>query len=334
MAIFKNFRDNIKELWQKKIKQPVDEEEGNQARRERIIVFSVAFVLALGLWFLVNMSRDYSLDIKMPIQLGNIPDEKALASDLPESASVSLQGEGWKLVSVYNNPPEIYLNVTEDKVNLYEQVRDQLNAKPTLTVLKVNPLNIEVELDERISRKVPVTSNISVGFKNQYDFLTEPRFKPDSVVISGANSRLQQIDSVSTKSISLEDVSQDINRPVPLKGPELVSLSRNTVQYQAQVAEFTEGEANVYVQANNVPPDKKVTFSPPTVTIRYYVPIHEYKEASEQKPFTAYVNYRQIERDSTGYVSPQVVMTNADLSAKIRSYQPNKLSYYHVLGGN
>lgn len=335
MSKFKEIWENIKGLWQDNLTQGVDDESSVYARRERIIVFSVAFFLALGLWFLVNMSRNYSLDIQMPIELGNIPEERALATDLPGAVTVSLQGEGWKLVSLYNNPPRIFLNVTRDQVNLYEQVRDQLNALPSLTVLKVSPVNVEVELEDRVRKKVPVMSKVNVEFKEQFDFMNPPALLPDSVVISGAASQLKKLDTVSTETIRLNGISNDIDRIVALQRPHpLVELSRYKVRYQAAVAEFTEGETSVYVEANNVPADKNVTFSPPTVTIRYNVPIEQYKQTSEQKPFKAYVNYQQIRMDSTGYVRPNVNVTNSDLSVKIRSFQPDQLSYYHVLGVN
>ncbi len=329
------FFDYIRGLWSDNLSQGVDDENLSIVRREKIIVFLIAFLLALGLWFLVNMSRSYNLDVKMPIQLGNIPEDKALASNLPESATVSLQGEGWKLISLYHNPPEIFLNVTRDQVNLYEQVREQLNATPTVTVLKVTPVMANVKLEDKVSKKVPVFSNIDVSFRDQFNFLTPPELSPDSVEIYGAPGQLENIDSISTKKFALNQVNADISRSVPLIKPNhLVEISNEEVQYAARVAEFTEGESSVEVKARNVPDSKKVTFSPPTVTIRYHVPIQQYKQISQQKPFTAYVTYEEISQDSTGYIEPHIEVTNKELNIKVRSFQPDKLSYYHVLGGN
>ncbi len=332
---FKNLLDTIKGWWSDNLSRGVDDENISIVRREKIIVFIVAFLLALGLWFLVNMSRSYNLDIKMPLKLGNIPESKALASDLPETATVNLQGEGWKLVSLYNNPPEIYLNIADDQINLHEQVREQLSTLPTVTVLKVSPVTVDVELDDKVSKTVPVVSNLEVSFRDQFGFLESPRLEPDSVEIRGSSSRLEEIDSIVTRPLTLNYVSGDIDRKVPLAKPgNRIEMSTSSVRYVARVAEFTEGESTVEVVARNVPPGKRVTFSPSMVSIRYEVPIQEYKESSEKNPFAAYVSYKQISRDSTGYVDPQVEVTNKNLNIRIRSYQPDQLSYYHVLGAS
>lgn len=332
---FNKYLDTIKGWWSDNLSQGVDDENLSIVRREKIIVFIIAFLLALGLWFLVNMSRNYNLDIKMPLKLGNIPEDKALASDLPKTATVNLQGEGWKLVSLYNNPPEIYLNVTDDEINLHEQVREQLSTLPTVTVLKVSPVMVDVELDGKVSKKVPVVSDLEVSFQDQFNFLESPRLEPDSVVIRGSSKRLEKIDSISTQSVDLDRISDDIDQRVPLVKPgNRIGLSTSSVRYYARVAEFTEGESTVEVVARHVPPDKQVTFSPSMVSIRYEVPIKEYKETSETNPFAAYVTYQKINNDSTGYVEPHVEVTNQNLHVKIRSYQPDKLSYYHVLGSN
>lgn len=332
---FNKILDTIKGWWSDNLSQGVDDENLSIVRREKIIVFIIAFLLALGLWFLVNMSRNYNLDIKMPLELGNIPENKALTSDLPETVTVNLQGEGWKLVNLYNNPPEIYLNVTKGQVNLHEQVREQLSTMPTVTVLKVSPLTVEVELDDEVSKTVPVVSDVEVSFRDHFDYLEPPQLEPDSVTIRGSTTRLKGIDSVITRPLVLEDISEDIERRVALAKPgNRIEMATSSVRYSARVAEFTEGESTVEVVARNVPTDKRVTFSPSKVSIRYEVPINEYKETSEKNPFAAYVLYEKIRRDSTGYVEPQVEVTNKKLHVTIRSYQPDQLSYYHVLGSN
>src|SRR6056297_3009595 len=88
--------------WQNLVKKS-DEDDIAGVGRERIVVFFVALVLALSFWLMVNLSREYNLNVELPIQLGAVPTEKALVEELPEKATVSVTGEGWKLINLYNN---------------------------------------------------------------------------------------------------------------------------------------------------------------------------------------------------------------------------------------
>lgn len=312
-----------------------DEEGLSDAGREKFIVFLVAFILALCLWLMVNLSRDYNLNINLPIALGNVPPDQALAEELPNFATVSITGEGWKLINVYNNPPQIYVDVTQQEVSLYDQVRQQMNAVPDLNVLKVQPLFLSLELEEKISKKVPVRSNVQVLFNEQYGFVEEPRLIPDSVTVIGAASLIEEITYWETDSVKVADVKDQILVSVPLRQPNsLLSLSFDEVNYQADVSQYTEGEARVYIMPEGMPEGRAVSFSPSSITVRYNVPINEYAEVRDlPEPFTAYVSYDQLRRDSTGFITPQIEKTaSTDYHYEIRSFQPREVAYFMVVG--
>lgn len=126
------------------------------ARRERIAVYIVAFLMALSLWFIVNLNNDYRITINIPVETGEIPEEMALVDGLPEFLQVEVSGDGWKLVSLYNNPPEIPIDVVEGEVNLFDQVRQRFNVEQDVNVIKVQPLIIDIALEPKISKKIPI----------------------------------------------------------------------------------------------------------------------------------------------------------------------------------
>jgi len=329
---FTNIIDKIRSVWNGSLTTGMDGEDVSYVRREKIVVFIVCFVLALCLWLLVNLSRDFNLNVNLPIILGNIPNNEALASDLPDFATVSVKGEGWKLINVYNNPPKIYVDVSQDEVNLYDQVREQMNAVPDVSVLKVQPLILNVDLEKKGTKKVAVKPDVDVSFDEQYNFIEDPYVEPDTVTISGAESRIANIQSVSTQHIELSGIDANINREVSLKKPNnLVNLSQQNVIYKAKVAEFTEGEVKVYVRTRDIPDGRNVSYSPAMISIKYDVPIQEYARSQDQDPFNAYVFYSEIERDSTGFVTPHIEKTVNNLHLKLRSYQPQRVAYYNVL---
>ncbi|HLR32255.1 MAG TPA: hypothetical protein VK074_07185, partial [Fodinibius sp.] len=193
-------KQNIAEAWSNII-QKSDEDEIADVGRERIVVFAVSLILAVCFWFMVNLSIDYNLNIELPLVTAGIPEDQALVQQPPETATVSISGEGWKLIRLYNNPPAINLNVTSSEVNLYDQVQRQINATSEVNVQKVQPLILTLDMEERVSKKVPVQPIFSLSFVQQYGFTEEPTVQPDSVTISGAASLIENITEWPTDSL-------------------------------------------------------------------------------------------------------------------------------------
>ncbi len=328
---FEEIKEKLFDGWDHLIKKS-DEDDIAGIGRERIVVFIVSLVLALCLWLMVNLSVDYNLNVELPIALGGVPAEQALVSDLPETATVSVSGEGWKLINLYNNPPSINIDVNDAEINLYDQVQQQMNAF-AVNIQKVQPTILTVELEERVSKKVPVRSLVEVSFEDQHGFLGTPELQPDSVTINGAASLLEGIKEWSTDSVHIEDVSTNLSRAISLQAPdELISLSQSQVMFNASVTEFTEGEVRVSIYTQNLPQGSMISYSPLFLRVKYDVPIDEYAEVKDINPFQAFVPYRQILEDSTGFVTPRIEQTTDDYHLKLRSVQPRRVAYYTVLG--
>lgn len=300
----------------------------------RLLVFTIALVLALGLWSLVNLSREYNLNINMPLTVGNMPAEKALTRSLPSTVTVSITGEGWQLINLYNNPPQIYVDVTNEEVDLFEQVQQQMNAAPNLTVQKVQPLSLRINLEDKVQKKIPVISRVSLSFEDQYGLVGEPRLQPDSVTVSGASSLLKDLKEWQTDSVHIDGVEQDLQQEVELRQSGLLlDISPTTVTLLAEVAQYTEGETRVFVEARNMPQGRTVTFSPSFINVKYNVPITEYTEVRDMaSPFMAYVDYEQIQQDSSGFVVPRIEKSvDEKYHVQVRSFQPAEVSYFMVI---
>ncbi|HET6528969.1 MAG TPA: CdaR family protein [Balneolaceae bacterium] len=325
------FKEKVADVWHNITTQTDDDIAGDMGR-ERLVVFIISLILALCLWLMVNLSLGYNLNIRLPISLGAVPEDRALAENLPETATVSVMGEGWKLLNIYNNPPTINVDVNDEQVNLYSQVQRQMSASG-IEVQKVQPLILTLKLEERITKKVPVRPNIKVSFEDQYGFTGAPNIKPDSITISGAVSLVQNIESWPTDSVHFTDVSQDLSQVVELEtGNELISLSQNQVIFNADVAQFTEGETEVKVTGKGFPEGSEVTFSPPSITIKFNVPIEEYPQVEDLKIFNAYVTYEQVLEDSVGFVTPHIEqIIPQKYNVKISSFKPRRISYFKVL---
>ena len=323
----------FKRIFRLGIPPGANEEDVRAARRERVFVFVVAFMMALSLWFIVNLNGDYNISINVPIQLGNIPDDMALVDDLPEFVQVEVSGDGWKLINLYNNPPDVLVDVTEGEVNLFEQVRQRFSVEQDVSVLKVQPFLMNIALEEKITKKVPIRLNTDITFLNRFGLVGQPVVTPDSLVITGAASQVSDFEEwVIEDTLRLNNVREDISATINLPSVNpLIEASLSQITFTADVSEFTEGEVSVYIRTRGLPRGQVINFNPSAVLIRYDVPIEQYAEIQNIRPYEVYVPYSEIREDSTGYVTPDIELIATQYDIKLRSFAPKAVSYFSVL---
>lgn len=332
MNLWKFLSDRLKVFFSSDDAEAEDPDEQNFFAREKVIAFSIAFVFALSLWFVVNMNRDFNILVEVPIELVNLPDNLALRSEVPDHATVNVTGEGWKLISLYSNPPRVNLSAESRQINLFEQIRNMSGTFADLNVMQVEPNMLTIETEEKATKRVPIVPRFDLSLQNQYGLIGEPTINPDSVTLTGAESRLEEISEWETEEVFFNNVSRSMEREVPLKQPEgNILLNVQEITFRADVAEFTEAEVRVPVRTRNLPSGKAVSFNPSSITVRFDVPIHQYSDVQGVRPFAAFVNYEDMEQDNTGYIIPQVEKITDDFDVRLRTFQPQRVSYFNII---
>lgn len=331
MSIFSKISDQIGGIFRVGSEKR-DEEGHGYSSLHNIIAFILAILFALSLWLIVNMGRDYSVTLEIPMRIVNLPADIALSTEIPEYASVSLSGEGWSLINLYTTPPTIQLNAETQQINLFEQVRQQLGSISDLNIMQVEPIIVSIETEQKMSKKVPIVTRVDMSLKDQFGIIGTPRMEPDSVTVTGAASKIDAIESWETEETDVVEVNQNLRVSLNLVRPESgVEVSPTTALYSVEVAEFTEAEVRVPIRTRNLPSGKAVTYNPSSITVRFDVPIEQFSAARDTRPFVAYVDYSRIEDDTTGLISPEIERVSDDFDVRLRSFQPTRVSYFNIL---
>lgn len=325
--------DRIKQLLSPGTKPGSEETQVRFARREKVIVFLAAYIMAVSLWLIVNLNGSFNVNMNIPIETGTVSDEMALTEPLPEFAQVTMSGDGWQLLNLYNDPPTVSINVEEGEVNLFDQIRQRLNYLQDVDITKVQPLVLSINMEERLTKTIPIKVNSEIEFQQRYGLVGRPDLSPDSITISGAASLVRDIDIWEiSDTLRLSAVKEDISTTIPVNSDSpLIRLSANEVQYTANVSEFTEGESTVYIETRGLPRGQNINYTPSAVTIKYDVPLEQYSQVQNMQPYEVYVPYSKILEDSTGYVTPDVELTATQFQLKLRSFQPKAIAYFSVL---
>lgn len=303
------------------------------ARREKILVFVVAYIIAISMWFVVNLNGDYNITIDVPLETGSIPEEMALVQGLPQYVQVEVSGDGWKLVSLHNNPPEVFVDVVEGEVNLFEQVRQRFTIEQDVSVLKVQPFMVNIELEPKIEKKIPIRLTSQLSYLERYGLVGESSLTPDSVTIMGAESQVRDIEEwVIPDTLILSDLKDDVSQIIEMAPIDpLIEYDVEQVTFNANVSEFTESEVSVYIRTRGLPRGQIINYNPSSVTIRFDVPIEQYSQVQNERPYEVYVPYSEILEDSSGFVTPDIEQVLTKYELRLRSFQPKAVAYFSVL---
>jgi hypothetical protein len=331
--LFRKWTEKVGDFaWPRILSPKIGEGQSTISTGEKALVFGVAYAIALGLWLMVNLDREFNLSMRFELQTGEMSPELALVSPIPTHVNVSISGEGWKLLNIYGSPPRIPVNLANEVVDMTEQVETVINTYQNINVTRVQPAFITVNLEQRTSKKVPVDLQMDVAFGRQFGFLGEPRITPDSVIVTGAQSVISGISSWPTKVFKRENLREPISTILELETPpEVLGLNFSEVNLIANVTEFTEGELRIPLRIRGLPRGREVTFSPNTITVRYDVPIEEYVSMQNIVPYAAFVDYTDILRDNSGLIMPSVELIISAPNIKLKTIQPRTVSYYIVV---
>lgn len=163
-----NFQNWIRNVWNT-LNNKRHNSKSSKINRDTVLISVICLVIAFCLWLVVNLNRSYNINVRLPIVLGQINTNKALAQKLPREVSATVTGKGWTLIKLYKNPPAINVNVSSQQINMLKQVRGQIDNQ-NIAVQKVIPFYLQPKLVPRQTKKVPVIPNVNVQFKNNTAF--------------------------------------------------------------------------------------------------------------------------------------------------------------------
>lgn len=115
--------------------------------------------------------------------------------------------------------------------------RDNVLAPDGLEVVSIEPSRIQVQLEREISQRVPVAPEIIGKPAAGFTVGTVDIF-PNQVLVSGPESKLQRLASLSTPAINIEGRTSTLEETVPVLAPDqliqIVQPSRVTVRIPIQ----------------------------------------------------------------------------------------------------
>lgn len=295
------------------------------------MAIAVCALLSVMLWLSLTLQEQRMVSVAFPVEVSGVPEDQALVERPPSSVTVELQGTGLDLLRLAFTPPSIQVAAGKEQVDLLEAL--ELPRANDAQVGSVTPRTINIQLEPRVQRTVPIRPRIDVQPASAHELIDDPTIDPDSVAVSGAESVVESLSAWPTDSLVMRDVRDTVQAQVALRDTlsRLVERSQGQVTVTARAGKFAEETREVQVEVTGVPAGQDlVTLQPSTIRIRYRVLFEQLFDSRRSSEFFATVSYSQIRSDTTGYVRPNIHVPS-DLVIRDPEPIPPRLQYYTFL---
>ena len=140
-----------------------------------------------------------------------------------------------------------------------------------LKVLDVYPAEINFSFEKVNSKVVPVKTNVSLSFMQQYELDGDITVFPDSIKVYGAKKSIDTIHAVYSKPLEKKKLRNPFSDKVELIPIRNVVFSNESVEISGEVEKFTEQTISIPIKLLNVPNGQVVDLMTEKVSLTFLI---------------------------------------------------------------
>lgn len=281
----------------------------NIRTRNQLYIFLICLAIAVFVWFLIKLSKNYSATLHCSVYYTQVPADKVLVHRSDSVIRLRVRATGFGMLSLrhrYRNleaaidlsqiPLKPYQNgfIASVKTNrLLQQIGAGVGLENNLE--RISPDTLYFRFEDRKVAKLPVVINnhIAMTFQKQYMLYDSISYTPDSVMVSGTQQQLSDLQSVSISPVELSGLSSPVELTLPLqKLPGGVFVDTDSIRLSIPVAQYTESAMMLPVEQLFADSLQQIRTFPDRVEVSFLVALHDYPSLSPQM-FQAGVNLKE-----------------------------------------
>lgn len=296
---------------------------------KKIYIIIVSVLFSVTVWVSIALSDEYYSTYKLPIAVIDLPSGYTVGNNLPESITVRLKGDGWKLMSFELGSTEyFYVSVKGDSgvitANLLANVENNPWFAAGINILDITPKNIRIVVEPIAEKKLKIIPKLNLDFKEGYSLATKVLVEPDSVLFRGPVSVIKRMETYKTKEISLNNLDQKTSVLAELEDLRGFETDQKFVNIILDVQRIVENSINeIPVNVINKPANVDVILIPNTVSCTFRGGVNILGKISVND-IIATVDYNSVIADTLGFIKPEI---QSPENLNLLSVKPDKLKY-------
>lgn len=272
--------------------------------------FLLCVLFSASIWLVLNMSQNYVAIVSAPVIARSSIEGRSAVSSSEATATAQVSASGFRHF-VLSRPHKRAVQVDFAATDFRYVDSDRFSIANTAlyryaaqifgdgaTVESFISEDLEFSFPEESYKKVPVYPVLSVSFEPQYMAQKPLSLQPDTVLVYGEPSRLENVDYVSTKPLDLTEVRSSVHGKVRLETPSGVRLSHDESVYSMEVTRYVELRSEVRIGTRNVPAGVNLAVLPSTATVTFRCAFPTTVDPSKQVHF--YIDYRDFSGSRSG----------------------------------
>ncbi len=262
-------------------------------------ILVLCMCIALVFWLFTKLSQSYETHIHVDVKY-KVPRGKILTTPPPSSLNVSLKSEGWDLFYRYlSGQPrqlEFRLDTATQQIITNEDLRAAVKAQlsSAISIESINPAELNLELDKPARKEVELQLVQRVTTIPQYQLAGNVQLLPNRIMISGPSSALRNIEKGLTQPLVIKNLNADAFGKINVKpfANTQINFTPKTVNYNANVEQFTEKAVQVPVQIINA--KDSLIPNPAWVTVTSVIGISRFEDL-ETNSFSIMANAKNLD---------------------------------------
>lgn len=229
-----------------------------RALTENLLMKLFSLLMALLLFAFVSVENSTPVDVDFRLEF-RLADDMMVVNDAPLVAHTTLRGPWAAFRSFESMAVEpVVLDLMAAGPGTVRHFIDMSAVHPPagMRVVSVRPAELEIVLDRRVVREVPVHADIAQEPAFGFEML-EVRLVPSRVRVMGPASKMQGLEYVSTRAIDIDEREDDLNLEVDVRPPPppMRLLDKRVTAFVEISEEFSQRTfADVNVEVVGGPP--------------------------------------------------------------------------------
>lgn len=232
----------------------------------------ISLLIAIVLWGVVSKQEIVSTTIlAVPIEYADLPPGLTFSND-DFARSANIRVKGLKDVIEVLRPEQVTIKISLSSTKPGERVFPISNtdviAPANIDVISIEPQRTRLTIEPIIEKQVKVAARFANKVPEDYES-TSVSVNPSVVTIRGAESRVSNIDEVTTETISLSEHRVTfVERPnVDVRDPKVNVVGSPTIEVRVDIGQIRIERKLENVPVHIQPNTEKVTVNPITVTV-------------------------------------------------------------------
>lgn len=243
-------------------------------------VFLIFLAIAAVLWCVTTLNEEMQRELTCNVRVTHVPDSVTFIKEPPTSVTVSVHGRGTHLIrDFFTDPPTVDIDfrdfVKGQRFSLTRrELVDLIQSKfgDARQVQDVFPDTIGVYFTTLPPIRVPVDVRVKADVAPNTYMVEPPVSLTDSVEVYSINIAGQQLRSIPTVDLTLNEVAQSRTIRVPLEIPNGCRVIPDSVDVRVEVEPYVTEVKEMSIQAVNVASGYEVELIPETVKVSFRVP--------------------------------------------------------------